>query len=272
MSSDASPMADLDPKALEAAWTDFLDANPDGLTSPEDLPNHALMTCDQFVRYALSALPPVELITAMYTNWRGERAPRTFIPHRVFFGSNEWHPTPQVLIEATDCVTGEQRTFAASGFAPPPVEAAQEPVAWAKTDVTGKPSEWTTSAFTASVWREQGYILKEFYAAPATGWRTMESAPKDGTRILAWCEHDADPYHVSETSLTAYGAHCEGLSHVEDGYHVIAWGGGSWESTDEYGSGLLIPDWWFRAGSEWEEVANPVKWMPLPPPLHAEGE
>lgn len=43
-------------KALEAAWTDFLDANPDDLTSPEDLPDHALMTFEQFARYALAAL------------------------------------------------------------------------------------------------------------------------------------------------------------------------------------------------------------------------
>ena len=43
-------------KYLEAAWTDFCDANPDDLTSPDELPNHALMTCEQFVQYALIAL------------------------------------------------------------------------------------------------------------------------------------------------------------------------------------------------------------------------
>lgn len=41
---------------LMASWTDFLDANPDDLTSPEDMPNHALMTCDQFVQYATAAV------------------------------------------------------------------------------------------------------------------------------------------------------------------------------------------------------------------------
>jgi len=65
-----------------------------------------------------------EPITARYTNWRGETAERTFIPHRVFLGSNEWHPVQQLLIEATDCEKGEVRTFAASGFAAP-VESAQ---------------------------------------------------------------------------------------------------------------------------------------------------
>lgn len=42
-------------EALTKAWTDFLDANPDDLTSPDDLPNHALMTGDQFVQYASAA-------------------------------------------------------------------------------------------------------------------------------------------------------------------------------------------------------------------------
>ncbi|MGO4673010.1 hypothetical protein AB4Z40_08930 [Bosea sp. 2YAB26] len=60
-----------------------------------------------------------ETITARYTNWRGETAVRTFIPRRVFFGSNEWRPEPQVLIEATDCEKGALRTFAAAGFAHP---------------------------------------------------------------------------------------------------------------------------------------------------------
>lgn len=42
-------------RALVASWTDFLDANPDDLTSPEDLPDHALMTGDQFVQCATAA-------------------------------------------------------------------------------------------------------------------------------------------------------------------------------------------------------------------------
>lgn len=58
-------------------------------------------------------------ILAEYTNWRGERSIRTFIPRRVFWGSNEWHPEPQVLIEAYDCEKEALRTFAASGFATP---------------------------------------------------------------------------------------------------------------------------------------------------------
>ncbi|MBZ9600686.1 hypothetical protein [Phyllobacterium chamaecytisi] len=46
-------------KALRDAWVSFCDANPDDLTSPEDLPDHALMTYEQFVEYALSAVSPM---------------------------------------------------------------------------------------------------------------------------------------------------------------------------------------------------------------------
>jgi hypothetical protein len=87
----------------------------------------------------------------------------------------------------------------------------------------------------------------------------MESAPKDGTPILAWCIHEADP-HFTGAGLTLYGAHAEGMWHVVDGPHVIQWGD-SW--TDDNG---YMPDWWFQYGSEFEITANPVRWMPCPKP------
>ncbi|CUA89812.1 hypothetical protein Ga0061061_1107 [Chelatococcus sambhunathii] len=81
-------------------------------------------TADRIEAGAQPADPTVP-ITARYTNWRGETRERVFIPQRVYFGSNEWHPEPQVLIDAIDCETGNARTFAAAGFAAP----AAEPVA-----------------------------------------------------------------------------------------------------------------------------------------------
>lgn len=67
-------MTRIDEKALaavlETAWTDFLDANPDDLTSPEDLPNHALMTCQQFVGCAIAALSALEPAPAEAEGWR----------------------------------------------------------------------------------------------------------------------------------------------------------------------------------------------------------
>lgn len=78
-------------------------------------------TADRIEAGAQPAEPTVP-ITARYTNWRGETRERVFIPLRVYFGSNEWHPEPQVLIDAIDCETGNARTFAAAGFAAPGAE------------------------------------------------------------------------------------------------------------------------------------------------------
>lgn len=47
-----------------------------------------------------------------YTNWKGERAIRTIIPHYVVFDSNEWHPKPQWLLVALDVERDEVRAFA----------------------------------------------------------------------------------------------------------------------------------------------------------------
>lgn len=52
-----------------------------------------------------------------YTNWRGETRERRVLPKRVFYGSNEWHPDPQWLMEALDCETLMLRTFAMQDMA-----------------------------------------------------------------------------------------------------------------------------------------------------------
>lgn len=104
-------------------------------------------------------------------------------------------------------------------------------------------------------------------------WQSIETAPKDKP-ILAWCNHDADPYveDAQTGRLTTYGAHCEGLAYATDGYNVVEWGG----ETSEYGeyNELLysIPDWWFVVGSDFEVAANPTHWMPLPEPPSSPGE
>lgn len=104
------------------------------------------------------------------------------------------------------------------------------------------------------------------------GWKSMDSAPKDGSPILGWCLHAADPYwrpapppdplallsdplkEMPEAIvLTTYAAHCEGLSHVEDGPCVLVFGGGWDEGEDGW-----LPDWWFRDDGSFEVAANPI--------------
>jgi hypothetical protein len=60
--------------SLRQAWSDFCDNNPDDLTSPEDLPDHALMTCDQFVQYATHALARFSTPAQVEMDWRDDPA------------------------------------------------------------------------------------------------------------------------------------------------------------------------------------------------------
>lgn len=100
--------------------------------------------------------------------------------------------------------------------------------------------------------------------------RPIETAPKD-KQILAWCIHAADPYYLDNGKrLTTYAAHYEVLGGATDGFQVVEWGG---ECVEEYFGEELrrIPDWWFVVGTDFEMVANPVCWWPLPQPPQEGG-
>lgn len=54
-----------------------------------------------------------------YTNHAGKRQIRTIIPHEednLVFGSSEWHPEPQWLLNAFDIGKAADRTFAVSSL------------------------------------------------------------------------------------------------------------------------------------------------------------
>ena len=96
-------------------------------------------------------------------------------------------------------------------------------------------------------------------------WNTdLNAAPKDRP-ILAICKHDADPYFLDNHRLTLYGAHCEGMSHVDDGPNVLVWGGGWDDRSFESPNEGWCPDWWFLRGSEYEVAAFPIAWCEIPP-------
>lgn len=53
-----------------------------------------------------------QVVTIVYTNYRGETAERRIIPKKIWFGSTEWHPEEQWLLEALDVDKDEDRNFA----------------------------------------------------------------------------------------------------------------------------------------------------------------
>jgi hypothetical protein len=48
-----------------------------------------------------------------YKNWKGETAERRAVFAGLVWGKNEWHPTPQLLLEGYDLDKKAPRTFAA---------------------------------------------------------------------------------------------------------------------------------------------------------------
>lgn len=88
----------------------------------------------------------------------------------------------------------------------------------------------------------------------------MDTAPTDRP-IVAYCKHSADPGPDEDGRLSLYMGHAEGLSHVEDGWHVLVWGG-AWDdrSLEDPGAGWM-PDWWFANDGTFEVAANPIGWL-----------
>lgn len=56
--------------------------------------------------------PPQEAVELDYTNYRGERRPRTVYLHSLWYGKTEWHPEEQWFMRAFDLEKDDYRDFA----------------------------------------------------------------------------------------------------------------------------------------------------------------
>ncbi len=68
----------------------------------------------------LQSLLPLEengvLLEVTYKNWRGEVSSRKIVPKALWFGTTEWHPHPQWLLNAFDVEKQALRSFAMKDF------------------------------------------------------------------------------------------------------------------------------------------------------------
>lgn len=53
-----------------------------------------------------------QMVRIDYVNYRGERAVRRVVPHRLYFGEVEWHPGTQWILDAWDVEKAAIRSFA----------------------------------------------------------------------------------------------------------------------------------------------------------------
>ena len=104
-------------------------------------------------------------------------------------------------------------------------------------------------------------------------WQPIETAAKDEkTPILAWFDHDADPYQdpSNPTRLTDYASVSDGGDFLSGkGVAMVVWRDGyheseGWESAISY----WVPGGWFAYidGDADDRIANATHWMPLPEP------
>jgi hypothetical protein len=101
-------------------------------------------------------------------------------------------------------------------------------------------------------------------------WQPISDAPKDGTPVIVWFDHGADPYVEDEVTgrLTGYAANAEGGEFADGRGQCFAVWSDALEVQDGWEQpSYWVPGCWFVAiGNEVTEIAcNPVYWNPRSP-------
>ena len=104
-------------------------------------------------------------------------------------------------------------------------------------------------------------------------WQPIETAPRDGSKVLVYFNHEADSYYDPESpdKLTDYAANAEGVGCFQGKGQVIAvWQDGFQESDgwEDPNGGYWMPGGWFPwwNGEPADQVCNATHWQPLPEP------
>lgn len=70
------------------------------------------MTTEDGAPRSISSGVDAQAVSIHYTNYRGEQAWRRILPIKIWFGSTEWHPEDQWLLDAVDIEKNVNRSFA----------------------------------------------------------------------------------------------------------------------------------------------------------------